>query len=90
MQSYQSGDWVVHTCANCGIDTHVTHCVKGDDKTFITDKVEVGKLCNLIQVSKCKLCVLLWLVYFIFCLVTTFQYIESLPAIGGHHQCDLA
>lgn len=83
MQSYQSGDWIVHTCANCGIDTHVTHRVKGDNKTFITNKVEVGIIYNLIQVStemyKYVNCVLLWLAYFIFCLVTIFEYIESLP-----------
>ena len=44
MQSYQSGDWIIHGCANCGIDTHVTHSVKGDDKVFVSSKVEVSNV----------------------------------------------
>ena len=43
MQSCQSGDWIIHKCANCGIDTHITHSVKGDNKVFVTDKIEVGE-----------------------------------------------
>ncbi|XP_065909735.1 uncharacterized protein [Dysidea avara] len=40
MQTYESGDWIVHKCANCNTNTHVVHRVKGDSKVFVTDKIE--------------------------------------------------
>lgn len=48
MQTYDSGDWVVHKCANCNVDTHVVHRVKGDSKVFVTNKIEVS---NQIPIS---------------------------------------
>jgi len=42
MQTYESGDWVVHKCANCSVDTHIVHRVKGDSKVFVTNNIEVS------------------------------------------------
>ena len=56
MQSYQSGDWIIHECANCDIDTHVTLSVKGDDKVFVSNKVEVSDVVKVRKPNKYVMC----------------------------------